>query len=173
MNICVYCSSSNLIDKRFIKLAEDTGKLIGQKGHSLIYGGSNLGMMGAVAKHAKAHGAYIKAIIPQYFANLDEPEIDEKIITKCLGDRKEKMVEAADAFIVLPGGLGTLDEFFDTVALKSLNKHQKIVYLLNYENFFSPVVAYLEQLIELKFISQEPEMIYQNCQNLDELAEFL
>ena len=120
--ICVFCSSSNAVCKGYYEVATDLGHRIGQLGFDLIYGGASIGLMGAVARGVHDKGGRVIGVIPEFFRKKDKTieyaEADELIVTKDMRSRKAIMTQRADAFIVLPGGIGTLEEAIEILSMK-------------------------------------------------------
>jgi uncharacterized protein (TIGR00730 family) len=131
--ICVFCASSQRLEQRWLDLAEATGREIGRRGHTLVSGGGCVGMMGAVADGARAGGAYTLGVIPQALVDREvaDTAADELVVTDGMLSRKGLMIEKSDAFLVLPGGLGTLDELFEVWTTAMLGLHRKPIAILN------------------------------------------
>ena len=120
MNIVVYCSSRENLDNKYLQLATALGTWIGKNGHILLYGGSNAGLMHVTAAAVHAAGGHIMGVIPEIFRHRIDPLCNEVVYTANLGDRKQYMIEHGDVFIVLPGGIGTLDEWMSTLAVMTI-----------------------------------------------------
>ena len=120
MNIVVYCSSQEQLDNKFQQLAIALGKWIGLNGHTLLYGGSNAGLMHITATAAHEAGGHVIGVIPEMFKHRIDPLCDEVVHSANLGDRKQYMIEHGDVFVVLPGGIGTLDEWISTLAVMTI-----------------------------------------------------
>lgn len=155
MKICIFGASSNRPDAPYFEAAERLGRCLALAGDELVFGGGADGLMGACARGAKAQGGRIIGIAPMLF---DEPGFlfsgcDEFVLTATMGERKQRMLELGDAFIVLPGGIGTMDEFFETVTLKQLGLHQGPLVLLNTRGFYDPLAAFLARMAEGGFLS--------------------
>jgi uncharacterized protein (TIGR00730 family) len=152
--ICVYCSSSELIDERYVALAADLGTALAAAGHSLVSGGGRVSMMGAVARAARAGGAHTVGVIPRALVAYEvaDHDADELLVVETMRERKQLMDDHSDAFIALPGGIGTLEELFEVWTSASLTMHPKPVVLLDPDGFYAPLVAFVEQLIERGFV---------------------
>jgi uncharacterized protein (TIGR00730 family) len=146
--VCVFCASSTTLDQRWLDLAHDAGLELAARGHTLVSGGGRVGMMGSVAAGARAGGAHTLGIIPQSLVDLEvaDSSADELIVTADMGSRKELMIDRADAFIVLPGGLGTLDELFEVWTTAVLRVHSKPVVVLDVDGFYAGLLAWLATL---------------------------
>ena len=156
MNICIYGASSNRLDPVYYEAAEQLGRCIAASGDVLVFGGGADGLMGACARGAKSRGGKILGIAPKIF---DEPgfllsDCDEFIMTSTMAERKEQMLCLSDAFIALPGGIGTMDEFFETITLKQLGLAKGPLVLLNTAGFYDPLVTFLDRMAGGGFMSE-------------------
>ncbi|MFH1358412.1 MAG: TIGR00730 family Rossman fold protein [archaeon] len=151
-NICVFCSSSSEIEKKYLDAAEELGKLIGKGGHTLIYGGSDLGTMGILAKSVQANGGKVIGIIPEHLQTLAKGE-DELVTARNMYHRKEIMESKADIFIALPGGIGTIDEIFDILVGKQLKIHEKPLIIINLDNYYEDLIKQINKINQLGFVS--------------------
>ena len=152
--ICVYCSSSLSIDGDYVELASRVGERIGAGGHRLVSGGGRVSMMGAVASAARRHGAHTLGVIPEHLMGFEvaDTEADELLVVDTMRDRKALMDAHSDAFLVLPGGIGTLEEFFEVWTAGSLGMHPKPVIVLDHAGFFGPLWTFLDDLAERGFV---------------------
>ncbi|GIF10780.1 TIGR00730 family Rossman fold protein [Actinoplanes teichomyceticus] len=152
--ICVFCASSNTIEQRWLDLAAATGRAIGERGHTLVSGGGRVGMMGAVATGARAAGAHTVGIIPQRLVDLEVADTgsDELIVTDDMAGRKNLMIDRSDAFLTLPGGLGTLDELFEVWTTATLGVHRRPMVLLDPDGFYDGLIGWLNGLVGAKFV---------------------
>ena len=147
MNICVFCSAND-VAPRYVAAAEKLGRWLGREGHTLVYGGANLGLMEAVARAAHEAGATVVGVVPAILEKTGRASdhIDVRVLCDSLDDRKAIMVERSDLFVALPGGVGTLDEIFTVVAAASIGYHHKRVVLLNIDGFWDSLLAMLDDL---------------------------
>ncbi|WP_067508140.1 TIGR00730 family Rossman fold protein [Actinoplanes sp. TFC3] len=152
--ICVFCASSNRIGAQHLDLATALGKALGPRGHSLVSGGGCVGMMGAVADGARAGGAHTLGIIPQSLVDLEVADTasDDLVVTSDMGARKNIMIERSDAFITLPGGLGTLDELFEVWTTATLDLHRKPIVILDPEGFYTGLWEWLNDITQTHFV---------------------
>ena len=152
--ICVFCASSSTLDRKWLDLATRTGRELAARGHSLVSGGGCVGMMGAVADGTRAGGGHTLGVIPQSLVDLEvaDTAADELIVTTDMGSRKDLMIEHSDAFITLPGGLGTLDELFEVWTTATLDLHDKPIILLDPDGFYDGLMAWLTQLADTAFV---------------------
>ncbi|HEY2950819.1 MAG TPA: TIGR00730 family Rossman fold protein [Micromonosporaceae bacterium] len=146
--VCVFCASSRALDQRWLDLAFTVGRELAHRGHSLVSGGGRVGMMGGVADGARAGGAYTLGVIPQSMVDLEvaDTRADELVVTDGMASRKSLMIEKSDAFLILPGGLGTLDELFEVWTTATLAVHHKPVVLLDADGFYQGLVDWLRTL---------------------------
>lgn len=151
--ICVFCASSSRLDERWLKLAAETGTALGRRGHSLVSGGARVGMMGALADSARAAGARTLGIIPQSLVDIEvaDPASDELVVTTGMFERKAMMIDRSDAFLTLPGGLGTLDELFEVWTTSTLRIHAKPIVLIDADGFYGGLVDWLDGLTRQNF----------------------
>src|SRR6195952_2312660 len=153
-SVCVFCASSLGIDERYLQLAAEVGARIGKGGHRLVSGGGRVSMMGAVASEARAHGAHTLGVIPRHLVDYEvaDTEADELMVVQTMRERKAAMDAAADAFLVLPGGIGTLEEFFEVWTAGSLGMHSQPVIVLDPDGFYAPLWQFVESMIERGFV---------------------
>ena len=153
-NIAVFCGSSRALDRHWLDLAYGVGVEIGRRGHRLVSGGGCVGLMGAVADGARSAGAHTLGIMPQLLVDQEVADLasDELIVTPDLATRKNLMIEKADAFLTLPGGLGTLDELFEVWTTAMLALHAKPIVLLNVDGFYRGLVEWLRGLVPSGFV---------------------
>ncbi len=152
--VCVYCGSGSGSNPRFVEAATALGKVFAENGIRLVYGGGSVGLMGAVAKSVLDHGGSVTGIIPDFLVKkermLDRPQ--ELIITPDMHERKRLMFERSDAFVALPGGVGTLEELVEQLTWQQLGRHTKPVLLANIDNFWEPLLALLTHMRATEFI---------------------
>ena len=153
MKICVFGASSDAPAKEYFDAARRLGELMALQGHTLVYGGGRGGLMGACAEGVMACGGKAIGIAPRYFdeGELLRKDYGEFLFTDTMAERKALMLELADAFIVLPGGTGTMDEFFETLTLKQLGRLPKALVLLNTQAFYAPLAALLRGMVDKRF----------------------
>jgi len=175
MNICIYGASSRKLAKEYYDAAEALGALMAKQGHTLVFGGGQEGIMGAVARGAYAHGGKIIGIAPRFF---DEPGIlfeqcTEFIYTDTMRERKALMEEHSEAFIVLPGGIGTYEEFFEMLTLKQLGRHNKPMVMLNTRNYYGPMSAMLQNTVDEGFMSADCMALFGVCDTPEEALDYV
>ena len=160
--ICVFSSSSDDIPKHFFDCANDLAQRISEKKYGLLYGGGNVGLMGAMAETAKKNKSKLIGVIPRLLheKGYSYPDTSELIVTADMRDRKTVMEQRSDAFITLPGGFGTLEEFAELVTLRQLKYHSKPIILLNWHGYYDSLLKFFHQLFEQKFAMHNHEHIY-------------
>lgn len=157
MNICVYCSASPTIDPAYFETARALGEVIARRGDTLVYGGASVGLMGEVARTVQAGGARVIGVIPQALVDREIawPHADELVVVDTMRERKRIMEARADAFVALPGGIGTLDEVFEIMNLRQLRLTTSPLILLNQAGFYEPVRALLQAMQQASFLRAE------------------
>ena len=154
--ICVYCASSTSIEASHVELAAEVGAELARRGHSLVSGGGRISCMGAVARSARAGGARTVGVIPHALIQLElaDDDADELVVTSDMRQRKGLMDASSDAFLTLPGGLGTLEELFEVWVARSLRMHDKPVVVLDPGGVFTPLREQLDLLTEQGFVRE-------------------
>lgn len=152
--IAVYCASSTRIDPAFVALATELGAALGARGHVLVTGGGSVSMMGAVGRAARDAGGHTVGVIPQALVLMEvaDHDSDELLVVDGMRTRKAAMDDRADAFVVLPGGIGTLEEFFEVWTAATLGLHAKPVVVLDPDGFYEPLWAWLRDLAGRGFV---------------------
>ena len=173
-HITVFCSSSNHVDSRFTKVAERMGCQLANRNITLVYGGGDVGLMGIMARAVHANGGRVVGVIPYALRSMEGVAYevaDELIMTDTMRERKAKMYERADAFVALPGGIGTLEEFMEVITLKKLGYHDLPIALVNTDGFYDRLLELFSEMIDSQFLSEtepalfeavsEPEAIFE------------
>ncbi|HVZ54129.1 MAG TPA: TIGR00730 family Rossman fold protein [Pseudolabrys sp.] len=152
--ICVYCGSGPGTDPAFIEAARAFGKILAENGIGLVYGGGSVGLMGAIARSVLDHGGQVTGIIPEFLTTREKAMHGalELIVTANMHERKAKMFDLADAFVTLPGGVGTLEEVVEQMTWAQLGQHKKPILLANINGFWEPLCGLLEHMKTLEFI---------------------
>lgn len=154
MNICVYCSASDKIAPGYFSLAVELGAELARRGDTLVYGGSSVGLMGELARTVQMHSGRVVGVIPEALVAMEVAynNADELFVTANMRERKAGMEARSDAFLALPGGVGTLEEVFEIMAARSLKILDKPLVLLNYEHFYDPLIHLLEHMHSAQFM---------------------
>ncbi|HXQ07409.1 MAG TPA: TIGR00730 family Rossman fold protein [Bradyrhizobium sp.] len=152
--VCVYCGSGPGTNHRFVEAATALGKILADDGVSLVYGGGSNGLMGAIAKSTLDHGGNVIGIIPEFLIARENAmaRVQELIVTPDMHERKRLMFERSDAFVALPGGIGTLEELVEQLTWQQLGRHTKPVLLANIDSFWEPLLALLAHMRATEFI---------------------
>lgn len=153
-NVCVYCGSGPGTDPRFVESAIALGKSLAENGVGLVYGGGSIGLMGAVAKAVLEHGGHVTGIIPEFLTKRENAltGAQELIVTHDMHERKRLMFERSDAFVALPGGIGTLEELVEQLTWQQLGRHSKPILLANIGKFWDPLLELLDHMRATAFI---------------------
>ena len=153
-SICVYCASGPGKNPAFMDAAKTFGRILAENGIRLVYGGGSVGLMGALAESVIDHGGAVTGVIPDFLVNREHmlESVQERLITRDMHERKWVMFERADAFVALPGGVGTLEELVEQLTWAQLGRHKKPILALNIARFWDPLCALLEQMEKLDFI---------------------
>jgi uncharacterized protein (TIGR00730 family) len=170
--ICVYCGSSPGTDPAFVGAAQSFGKILAENGVRLIYGGGSIGLMGAVAEAVLEHGGDALGIIPEFLTRKERPRqlAQETIITRDMHERKQKMFEHADAFVALPGGIGTVEELVEQMTWAQLGRHKKPILVANINGYWNPFLTLIEHMRAQKFL---PATSYVDCLVANRVEEIL
>lgn len=154
--VCVYCGSGPGTDPRFVEAAIALGRALAESSIRLVYGGGSIGLMGAVATSVLDHGGTVTGIIPGFLTARENAlkRVQELIVTPDMHERKRLMFEHSDAFVALPGGIGTLEELVEQLTWQQLGRHSKPVLLANIGGFWEPLLALLAHMRETQFIRQ-------------------
>lgn len=175
MNICIYGASSETIPSSYLKEAENFGAMLSLRGHRLIFGGGNTGLMGATARGVYKNNGQLIGISPHFFNqnNILYSHCTKLIFTNTMRERKQKMEELSDAFVMLPGGIGTFEEFFEILTLKQLHRHQKAIAVLNTNGYFNPMSQMLKQAIQQDFMESNCLSLFQSFTDLKMMLNYL
>jgi uncharacterized protein (TIGR00730 family) len=146
--ICVYCGSSPGTDPAFVEAARKFGQILAENGIRLVYGGGSIGLMGALADSVIRHGGAATGIIPEFLTAKERPRrlAQEQIITRDMHERKRTMFDRADAFVALPGGLGTLEELVEQMTWAQLGRHRKPILIANINGFWDPLLTLIDHM---------------------------
>lgn len=172
MRICVYGAASEAIDNKYKIEIEELAKQLALAGHNLIFGGGGSGLMGAAARGFTKGNGSVLGVIPSFISDYEPiySQCTELIRTQTMDERKKVMEYNADAFLIVPGGIGTFDEFFQILTLKSLNRNNRPIILYNAYGFYDVLDAYIKQCTALNFISPKVLALYKICNNLEDVT---
>ncbi len=168
--LCIFCGSQD-VDKEYLLLGELVAKAMAKSSWDLVYGGASVGLMGSIAdailkQGGKAYGVITEKLVKHEMAHTGLTTLE---VVHSLHERKQKMYDLADVFVTLPGGIGTLDEFFETLTWAKLKYHQKPLFLLNYKGLFNHLLDHLIYMIEEKFLREEDFALVRKVTSVDEL----
>lgn len=168
-SVCVYCGAWGAGDPATAKAAEDLGLGLHKAGMTLVYGGGAIGLMGIVSKAVSDSGGKVIGIIPHHLANreIKAEGLTELHLVDSMHQRKQMMVDKSDAFVVLPGGLGTLDETFEILTWKQLKLHDRPIILLNHQGYWQPLVDLIDHMIARGFARAEHRALFQVVDTVD------
>ena len=174
MNICIYGSASNDIDRIHIDTVEQLGKALAKRGHSLVFGGGANGLMGAAARGFYSENAKITGVVPRFF-NVDGIlfENGELIRTDTMRERKQIMDDLADAFIATPGGIGTFEEFFEIYTLKQLGQSKKPLVVFDVNGYYKPLIALLENGIKGNFMPLQSLSLFHYTDSIEDAIDYI
>ena len=174
-SVCVYCGSSGAVDETFRDAAKAVGDALGKRGIRLIYGGGRVGLMGIAADAALAAGGEVVGIIPSHIQSLEieHTGLTELHIVDDMHTRKRMMAEQSDGFVILPGGLGTLDETFEILTWKQLRLHDKPVVIADIGGYWGPLMGLIDHLIDAGFARPEHRNLYTVTDTVEGIFEAL
>jgi uncharacterized protein (TIGR00730 family) len=155
--ICVYCGSGPGNDTAYLRAAREFGEILAKEQVELVYGGGNVGMMGEIAHAVLAQGGKVTGIIPEFLVAREHAKgnVDHLVITRDMHERKQKMFELADAFVALPGGIGTLEELVEQLTWAQLGRHKKPILVANIKDFWNPLCALIDHMKRIEFIRHD------------------
>jgi uncharacterized protein (TIGR00730 family) len=158
--VCVYCGSSPGTDPAFTQAAVKFGKILAENSVRLVYGGGSVGLMGSVAESVIDHGGEVIGIIPDFLTKRERPKklAQELIVTRDMHERKQTMFERADAFVALPGGIGTLEELVEQLTWAQLGRHKKPILIADINNYWSPLLSLIDHMRAGKFMPAAPHI---------------
>ena len=151
--VCVFCASREDLNPVYPESARTTGKLLAERGMTLMYGGGKVGLMGEAALAVHEHGGKVIGVIPEILLEKEVAytKADELVVTQSMSERKDILIERSDAYLILAGGFGTLDELVEVITLKQLNVHQKPIHIVNTNGFFDPLLAWFDRVVDQGF----------------------
>ncbi len=171
--LCVYCGSSNNVAANHLETAAELGRLAARRGIDIVFGGGNVGLMGALADGALAEGGRVVGIIPEHLEarEVGHRAVSELIVVDSMHTRKRRMFELSDAFCILPGGLGTLDEAFEIITWKQLGLHGKPIVLVNFEGFWDALLNLFAHQLAAGYLHQQHWHLFGVVARVDEVFD--
>ncbi len=177
MRICIYGAASPRIDNEYIRKVEQMGEALAKRGHTMVFGGGGNGLMGAAARGFSKGGANIIGVIPKFFKEESieciYDKCDELIMPDTMRERKQIMEDRAEAFVIVPGGIGTFEEFFEILTLKQLCRHNKPIALYNINGYYNALNDVIIQAIGKGFIKDSCDEIFFISDSLDEICKYI
>jgi len=172
LNVCVYCGSGPGADPAYVAAARSLGASLVANDMGLVYGGGGLGLMGEVARATLGAGGFVSGIIPQFLTQHEQMlrDVDEQIVTNDMHERKMLMFQRSDAFVALPGGIGTLEELVEQLTWSQLGQHTKPIVVANIKNFWSPFLELLEHMRDQQFIRASLEISFAVVDHTDDIV---
>jgi uncharacterized protein (TIGR00730 family) len=169
--VCVYCGSGPGTNPRFVEAAHGLGRILAENNVRLVYGGGSVGLMGAIAKSVLDHGGAVTGIIPDFLRARENAltRVQEMIVTPDMHERKRLMFERADAFVALPGGVGTLEELVEMMTWQQLGRHAKPILLANIDGFWEPLLALLAHMRSAQFIRANLEVSILKAERVEDI----
>ena len=174
-SVTVFCGSSDAVEEKYFAAARELGEKLARRRWRLVYGGGSVGLMGVLSRAVLAHGGHVTGVIPKVLLDLGVGNrgVSELIVTDGLRDRKAVMDERGDAFVALPGGLGTLEEVLEALTLKQLGYHTKPVAVLDLHGFYEPLWTQIQRGIDTGFIKPEFLDLWYPAPDVDALLRYL
>jgi uncharacterized protein (TIGR00730 family) len=171
--ICVFCGAQNAVPKEHLEIGKEFGKRLAQADKRLVYGGGDCGVMGSVANATMAAGGAVTGVFPRSLHNIEKEHdgLTEIIVVDTMHERKQIMYQRSDAFIIFPGGFGTMDEMFEILTWKQLRLHDKPVIIFNHLGYWDHLIALMDNIITTGFARPETREIYTVVHEFDELLE--
>ena len=175
MKICVFGASSRELAQGYYDAAYELGAQLARRGHELVFGGGTSGLMGAAARGVVSEGGRLTGVAPRFF---DEPGIlfegcTDFVFTETMSERKKAMEDMSDAFVTLPGGIGTFEEFFEALTLKQLGRHAKAMAVINTNGYYDSMEAMLRRAVEERFFSEEGHALYAMFTSVKDAADYV
>lgn len=157
ISVCVFCGSRRGTSPKYRQAAKEIGKLIASQSWRLVYGAGNVGLMGDVSQAASDAGGKIFGVIPQHLVSMEvaRDDLNHIIITETMHERKKVMIMNANAFVILPGGFGSLDEFFEVLTWRQLGLHDKPIILVNVDHYWDELISLADKIVAEKFAEQK------------------
>jgi len=174
-SVCVYCGSSDGTDSAHLAAARQLGRIFAEQDIRLVYGGGSLGLMGTIARTVVAHGGSVTGIIPRFLVEREVMlrEVSDLYVTRDMHERKRLMFERSEAFVALPGGIGTLEELIEMMTWAQLGQHQKPILIANLDGFWTPLLTLLDHMLAQGFLRPELASRYLVAAHVEEIVPML
>jgi uncharacterized protein (TIGR00730 family) len=170
-SICVFCGAQNKVPEKHLKMGEEFGRMLAEKGVTMVYGGGDCGIMGRVANASMKHGGRVLGVFPMALKSIENehPGLTETIIVEGMHERKKIMFDRSDAIVVLPGGFGTLDEMFEVITWKQIGLHTKPIVIYNHDGYWNHLATLMENIIDTGFALQETKRYFAIVDTLEDV----
>lgn len=174
-SVCVYCGSRTGDESSHAGIAKNIGTILATENFKVIFGAGSIGMMGIVARSALSAGGHVIGVIPEHLNDIEitQPGLTELYVTQNMHERKALMFEKSDAFVILPGGLGSMDEFFEILTWAQLGLHSNPIIILNHKGFWQPLVDLIDHIIDENFAGVKCKSLFQVAETVEEVIEIL
>jgi len=171
-SLTIFCSSSDLLNQKYYNLAEKIGEFLGKKKISIIYGGGKVGLMGKISQSAFNSDGKVIGVIPEILVSKEIKNLDitETIVVKDMTERKKKLFELGDAFLILPGGSGTIEEATEVISWSILGIHKKPIIIFNFENYWDPMIEMYNNAKQNKFGNKNLQTLCENVKTFEEFS---
>ena len=171
-SLTIFCSSSDLLNQKYYNLAEQIGEFLGKKKISIIYGGGKVGLMGKISQSAFNSDGKVIGVIPEILVSKEIKNLDitETIVVKDMTERKKKLFELGDAFLILPGGSGTIEEATEVISWSILGIHKKPIIIFNFENYWDPMIEMYNNAKQNKFGNKNLQTLCENVKTFEEFS---
>ena len=170
--LCVFCGAQNVVAPHFLEMGTQFGELITQHNYKMVYGGGDCGIMGAVANACMETGGHVTGVFPIHLRNIEREHkgLSETVIVGSMHERKKLMFDLSQAFIILPGGFGTMDEMFEILTWRQLQLHARPVIIVNYKGYWNPLITLMDEIIREKFARAETADFYTVVDTAEEVC---
>jgi uncharacterized protein (TIGR00730 family) len=170
-HVCVYCASSRKAAPHFVQAADRLGRILAREGVGLVYGGGGTGLMGAVADGALDEGGYVLGVLPRFMQEIEwgHPGLSELVLVETMHERKQLMIEKADAIVALPGGSGTLEELSEVITLKRLGMYTSPIVLVNTDGFYDSLLAFFDRAVSENFMDDRHKTMWSVVKDVEEV----
>lgn len=174
-SVCVFCGASNNVPKKFLDIGANFGETLARRDITLVYGGGDCGVMGAIANASLKAQGHVTGVFPVSLRNIENEHqsLSEIIIVNTMHERKQCMFDRTDAFVVFPGGFGTMDEMFEILTWKQLLLHNKPIVIFNYDHYWDPLIALMKNIIEMGFAKAETATYYHVVTEVEQILDVL
>jgi uncharacterized protein (TIGR00730 family) len=170
-SVCVFCGAQNSVPDKHLKMGEEFGRMLAEKGIAMVYGGGDCGIMGRVANASMKHKGKVLGVFPMALKSIENehPGLTETIIVEGMHERKKIMFDRSEALVVLPGGFGTMDEMFEVITWKQIGLHSKPIVIFNHDGYWDPLAGLMDNIINTGFALKETRHYFKIVTSLEDL----